>query len=105
MADSIDFQRLGDGTCNDHGRWIEPTEIVSSMTPLIDLLPIMKSRDHLFVLEGASLDSHGGETGNDSTILAIISLPPDVDFLLVFKVFVSLSQLVLFSLYVSESWN
>ena len=53
----------------------------------------------------ASLDSHGGETANDSTILAIISLPVDVDFLLVFKVFVSLSQLVLFSLHVRESWN
>jgi len=52
-----------------------------------------------------SLDSHGGETANDSTILAIISLPVDVDFLLVFKVFVSLSQLVLFSLHVRESWN
>ena len=57
MADSIDFQRLGDGTCNDHGRWIEPTEIVSSTTPLIDLLPIMKNRDHLFVLDGARLES------------------------------------------------
>src|SRR5271166_1863467 len=53
----------------------------------------------------ASLDSHGGETANDSTILAIISLPVDVDFLLVFKVFVSLSQLVLFSLHVREPWN
>src|SRR5208337_1298292 len=52
-----------------------------------------------------SLDSHGGETANDSTILAIISLPVDVDFLLVFKVFVSLSQLVLFSLHVREPWN
>ena len=52
-----------------------------------------------------SLDSHGGETANDSTILAIISLPLDVDYLLVFKVFVSLSQLVLFSLHVRESWN
>src|SRR5271157_3724703 len=29
--------------------------------------------------EFASLDAHGGETGNDSTILTIISLPPDVD--------------------------
>jgi len=54
---------------------------------------------------GTSLDSHGGETGNDSTILTIISLPPDVDFVLVFKVFLSLSQLVLFSHYVRESWN
>ena len=53
----------------------------------------------------SSLDSHGGETANDSTILAIISLPVDVDFLLVFKVFVSLSQLVLFSLHVREPWN
>jgi len=57
VADFIDFQRLGDGTCNDHGRWIEPTEIVSSTTPLIDLLPIMKNRDHLFVLDGARLES------------------------------------------------
>jgi len=57
VADSIDFQRLGDGTCNDHGRWIEPTEIVSSTTLLIDLLPIMKSRDHLFVLDGPRLES------------------------------------------------
>jgi len=57
VADSIDFQRLGDGTCNDHGRWIEPTEIVSSTTPLIGLLPIMKNRDHLFVLDGARLES------------------------------------------------
>src|SRR5208337_602391 len=55
--------------------------------------------------EFASLDAHGGETGNDSTILTIISLPPDVDFVLVFKVFLSLSQLVLFSHYVRESWN
>jgi hypothetical protein len=48
---------LGEGTCNDHGRWIEPTEIVSSTTPLIDLLPIMKNRAHLFVLDGARLES------------------------------------------------
>jgi hypothetical protein len=53
----------------------------------------------------ASLDSHGVETANDGTILAIISLPPDVDILLIFKAFVSLSQLFLFSLYVRESWN
>jgi hypothetical protein len=57
VADSIDFQGLGDGTCNDHGRWIEPTEMVSSTTPLIDLLPIMKNRDHLFVLDWARLES------------------------------------------------
>ncbi len=48
---------LGEGTCDDHGRRIEPTEIVSSTTPLIDLLPNMKNRDHLFVLEGAKLES------------------------------------------------
>ena len=48
---------LGVGTCHDHGRGIEPTEIVSSTTPLIDLLPLMKNRDHLFVLEGARLES------------------------------------------------
>ena len=48
---------LGEGTCNDHGRRIEPTEIVSSTTPLIHLLPIMKNRDHLFVLDGARLES------------------------------------------------
>ena len=64
-----------------------------------------KLRPHLRVGIQASLDSHGGETANDSTILAIISLPVDVDFLLVFKVFVSLSQLVLFSLHVREPWN
>jgi CBS domain-containing protein len=44
------------GTCLDHGRHIEPTEIVSSTTPLIDLLPIMKEREHLFVLDGARLE-------------------------------------------------
>jgi hypothetical protein len=48
---------LPGGTCADHGKRIEPTEIVSSTTALIDLLPIMKDRDHLFVLEGARLDS------------------------------------------------
>lgn len=48
---------LGEGTCHDHGRRIEPTEIVSSTTPLIDLLPHMKNRDHLFVLDGARLES------------------------------------------------
>ena len=57
------------------------------------------------IVRAPSLDAHGGETGNDSTILTIISLPPDVDFVLVFKVFLSLSQLVLFSHYVRESWN
>ena len=61
--------------------------------------------DAFFLGALSSLDSHGGETGNDSTILTIISLPPDVDFVLVFKVFLSLSQLVLFSHYVRESWN
>jgi hypothetical protein len=45
------------GTCHDHGRQIEPTEIVSSTTPLIDLLPIMKLKDRLFVLDGARLES------------------------------------------------
>jgi len=48
---------LGEGTCHDHGLPIEPTEIVSSTTAPIDLLPIMKNRDHLFVLEGARLES------------------------------------------------
>jgi hypothetical protein len=47
----------GRGTCGDHGRPIDPTEIVSSTTPLIDFLPLMKQRDHLFVLEGARLES------------------------------------------------
>jgi hypothetical protein len=46
-----------DGTCEDHARPIGPTEIVSSTTPLIDFLPLMKQRDHLFVLEGARLES------------------------------------------------
>jgi len=51
------LKRLGEGTCNDHGLPIEPTEIVASTTALIDLLPIMKDRDYLFVLEGARLES------------------------------------------------
>ena len=66
---------------------------------------VMDSHRSRRTRDQASRDSHGGETANDSTILAIISLPVDVDFLLVFKVFVSLSQLVLFSLHVRESWN
>ncbi len=53
----VSRKRLGEGTCNDHGLLIEPREIVSSTTALIDLLPIMKNRDHLFVLEGARLES------------------------------------------------
>lgn len=48
---------LSDGTCDSHGLRIEPTEIVSSTTSLIDLLPLMKNRDHMFVLEGARLES------------------------------------------------
>lgn len=50
-------EELGDGTCDAHGRQIELTEIVSSTTPLIDLLPLMKTAGHLFVLERAKLNS------------------------------------------------
>jgi hypothetical protein len=50
-------EELGDGTCDAHARRIEPGEIVSSTTPLIDLLPLMKNDGHLFVLEGAKLNS------------------------------------------------
>ena len=44
------------GTCHEHGRHIEPSEIVSSTTPLIELLPIMKEMERLFVLDGARLE-------------------------------------------------
>ena len=47
----------GPGKCCEQGRSIEPTEIVSSTTPLIDFLPLMKGREYLFVLEGARLES------------------------------------------------
>jgi hypothetical protein len=50
-------KRLGQGSCRDNAIAIEPREIVSSTTPIIDLLPIMKDRDHLFVLEGIRLES------------------------------------------------
>jgi hypothetical protein len=44
------------GTCGDHGLRIEPTEIVASTTPLVGFLPLMKTRGHLFVLEGTRLE-------------------------------------------------
>ena len=49
--------RLGDGTCHENGIPIESGEIISSTTPLIDVLPIMKNREHLFVLDGYKLAS------------------------------------------------
>src|SRR5262249_30623250 len=54
---SIRQDELGEGVCGDYGRPIEPPQIVASTTPLIDLLPLMKDQDHLFVLEGARLNS------------------------------------------------
>lgn len=53
----VSRKRLGEGTCHENGIPIEPREIVSSTTALIDLLPIMKQRDQLFVLDGFKLES------------------------------------------------
>jgi hypothetical protein len=53
----VSRKRLGKGTCHDNGIPIEPREIVSSTTALVDLLRIMKHRDHLFVLGGFKLES------------------------------------------------
>ncbi len=50
-------EELGEGKCQDFACQIEATQIVSSATPLVDLLPLMADRDHLFVLEGARLAS------------------------------------------------
>lgn len=53
----VSRKRLSEGTCYENGILIEPAEIVSSTTPLIDVLPIMRTRDHLFVLDGFKLES------------------------------------------------
>ena len=45
------------GVCGDYARPIEPTEIVSSTTALIEFLPLMKDRHYVFVLESTRLDS------------------------------------------------
>jgi len=50
-------EELGEGNCQDYARKIETTEIVSSATPLVTLLPLMTDREHLFVLEGTQLTS------------------------------------------------
>jgi hypothetical protein len=50
-------EELGEGSCQDYARQIEATQIVSSATPLIDLLPLLADQTHLFVLEGAKLAS------------------------------------------------
>ena len=47
---------LKSGRCGDHSKPFAPQDIISSATPLAEVLPLLRSRPHLFVLDRAELD-------------------------------------------------
>jgi hypothetical protein len=50
-------QDLKTGRCRDYLKQLRPVEIIASTTPLIELLPLLRFKSHLFVLERTSMTS------------------------------------------------
>lgn len=57
IARYVRTEDLIGGASGDHARTIESSQILASTTPLIELLPLMKTESPYFVLEGAKLNS------------------------------------------------
>lgn len=47
----IERSRLGQGRCGDYQQIFHPSEIIASSTPLMELLPLLRDKPRLFVLE------------------------------------------------------
>jgi hypothetical protein len=51
-------QDLKTGRCGDHIKQFRPSDIIASTTPLIELLPLLRFKAQLFVLEWTKITSH-----------------------------------------------
>lgn len=48
----VERSRLGQGRCGDYQQIFHPSELIAASTPLIELLPLLRQKPRLFVLEG-----------------------------------------------------
>lgn len=47
----VERSRLGKGKCSDYQQIFHPSELIAAATPLIELLPLLREKPRLFVLE------------------------------------------------------
>ena len=47
----VERSHLGKGKCNDYQQIFHPSELIAAATPLMELLPLLREKPRLFVLE------------------------------------------------------